>query len=152
MSNFCQSNGDDYPEAARKHLDDAQALLNAARYDGAGYHVGYVIECALKTLLQYARWPNKPLEGIPPPKRHDLSVLSGAATRLAAGGSPHTARYLPNPPPAIVYGTPPVGWEEDMRYRAPGDLNQAQAQQWVSEAERIYTQTVQQMWKDGVIR
>lgn len=144
MSNFYQPKmGDDYPEAARKHLDDAQALLNVARYDGAGYHAGYVVECALKTLLQA---DNALTKG------HDLNALGVKVTILATGGSPHTARYLPNPPPAIVYGTPPVGWEEDMRYRAPGDLNQAQAQQWVSEAERIYTQTVQQMWKDGVIR
>lgn len=86
MSGLCQPNGDDYPEAARKHLDDAQALLDAARYDGAGYHAGYVVECALKTLLQIG---GAPLRG------HDLSVLSAQVAALATGGSPHTARYIP---------------------------------------------------------
>ncbi len=143
MSNFCQRNGDDYPEAARKHLGDAQALLTAARYDGAGYHAGYVVECALKTLLQA---DNAPARG------HDLAALSAQVTRLATGGSPPIARYVPNPPPNIAYGTPPAGWKETMRYRAPGDLNQAQAGSWVTEASRIYTQSVGQMRKDGVIR
>ncbi len=86
MSNLCQPNGDDYPEAARKHLDDAQALLETARYNGAGYHAGYGVECALKTLLQIGgalRWG------------HDLSALSIQAAALATGGSPHTARYIP---------------------------------------------------------
>lgn len=142
MSNFRQNNGDDYPEAARKNLDDAQALLAASRYDGAGYHAGYVVECALKTLLQA---DNAPGWG------HNLGQLSHQVTRLAAGGSPHTARYLPKPPLAIAYELPPSGWKETMRYRAPGDLNQAQAQQWVNEAKRIYTQSIQEMWKDGVI-
>lgn len=143
MSNFFQPNGDDYPEAAYKHLGDAQALLNAARYDGAGYHAGYVVECALKTLLQ--------ADGAST-RGHDLGALSRQATVLAAGGSPHTARYLPKPSPAIVYAAPPAGWKETMRYRAPGDLNQAQSLQWVNEAERIYDQSVRQMWKDGVIQ
>ncbi len=143
MSNFCQRNGDDYPEAARKHLGDAQALLTAARYDGAGYHAGYVVECALKTLL---------LAGGTLTKMHDLNKLGLQVTKLAAGGSPHTARYLPHPPPAIAYGTPPAGWKETMRYRAPGDLNEAQASQWVNEAQRIYNQSVRKMWMDGVIQ
>ncbi len=143
MSNFCHPNGDDYPEAARKHLDDAKALLTAARYDGAGYHAGYVVECALKTLLQ--------ADGAPA-RGHNLDALSNQVTALAVGGSPHTARYLPHPPPAIAYATPPAGWQETMRYRAPGDLDQARAQFWVTEASRIYTQSVKEMWKDGVIR
>jgi len=143
MSNLRQPNGDDYPEAARKHLDDAQALLETARYDGSGYHAGYVVECALKTLLQI---------GSAPRWGHDLSAISVQVAALATGGSPHTARYIPNPPPGIAYANPPAGWKETMRYRAPGDLTWQQAQNWLTEAERVYRQTVQQMWMDGVIR
>jgi hypothetical protein len=39
-----------------------------------------------------------------------------------------------------------------MRYRAPGDLSQAQADQWIKEAVRIYDQSVRMMWLDGVIQ
>lgn len=143
MSSFCQPNGDDYPEAAHKHLEDAQALLIAHRYDGAGYHAGYAVECALKTLLQ--------ADGAQT-RGHDLNALGTRVTALATGGSPHTARYLLNPPLGILYDKPPAGWRETMRYRAPGDLNQATAQNWVTEAERVYNQTVRPMRMDGVIK
>ena len=143
MSNLRQRNGDDYPEAAYKHLLDAQALLNVGRYDGAGYHAGYVVECVLKTLLQ--------VDGIRA-HIHDLTNLSGRVSGLAAGGSPRIARYIPNPPPALKYDTPPAGWKETMRYRAPGDLNRARAQDWVAEAERVYRCVVQRMKMDGIIR
>lgn len=142
MSSFRQPNGDDYPEAARKHLDDALVLLTSARYDGAGYHAGYVIECAFKTLLQadgtFVR-------------EHNLVSLSNRVAQLAAGGSPRIARYIPNPHNTLAYDTPPAGWKETMRYRAPGDLDQAQASRWVDEAKRIYHQTIQRMLMDGVI-
>jgi len=36
MSKIRQSNGDDYPEAAKKHLGDAETLFQAQHYDGAG--------------------------------------------------------------------------------------------------------------------
>lgn len=49
MSRLKRPNGDDYPEAARKHLRDADALFRGGRFDGAAYLTGYVVECALKT-------------------------------------------------------------------------------------------------------
>ena len=52
MSNLKQPDGDDYPEAALKHLLDADTLLKGRRFDGAAYLSGYVVECALKTLIQ----------------------------------------------------------------------------------------------------
>ena len=52
MSHLRQSNGDDYPEAAVKHMQDSGVLLAGGRYDGAAYLAGYVVECALKTLIQ----------------------------------------------------------------------------------------------------
>jgi hypothetical protein len=145
MSNFRQPNGDDYPDAARKHLDDAGVLLSAGRYDGAGYHAGYVIECALKTLLQ--------MDLRQAPKIHDLDKLSHQVlARMALCGSPRTARYIPNPLPAIPYAAPPAGWQETMRYRATGDLDQVTTQAWMTAAGRVYQNTVQQMRLDGVIK
>ncbi|MBO9324596.1 MAG: hypothetical protein J7463_03915 [Roseiflexus sp.] len=112
-------------------------MLDAARYDGAGYHVGYVVECVLKTLLQVS---GASLQG------QDLSALNAWVAALATGDSPHTARYIPDLLPDIAYATLPAGWKETMRYRAPGDLTWQQAQNWLTEAERVYQQTVQQMW------
>ena len=67
-------------------------------------------------------------------------------------GSPQTARYIPNPLPRLAYATPPHGWKETMRYRAPGDLTQPQAQGWFNESKRVYQATIAAMRKDGVIR
>ena len=66
--------------------------------------------------------------------------------------SPQTARYIPNPLPRLAYATPPHGWKETMRYRAPGDLTQPQAQGWFNESKRVYQATIAAMRKDGVIR
>ena len=49
MSTLRKPNGDDYPEAPLKHLQDADMLFKSRRFDGAAYLSGYVVECALKT-------------------------------------------------------------------------------------------------------
>ena len=83
---------------------------------------------------------------------HDLGALSQQAAALTVAGSPWTARYIPNPLPRLAYDTPPQGWQETMRYRAPGDLTQPQAQGWFNESKRVYQATIAAMRKDGVIR
>ena len=45
---------DNFAAAARRHLIDAAVLLHQERWDGAVYLSGYVIECALKELVE--RW------------------------------------------------------------------------------------------------
>ncbi len=85
MSRLRQSNGDDYPEAARKHLQDAVALLSAGRPDGAAYLAGYVVECALKTLLQ--------IENGRADRIHGLSALHRQVGALAVQANVRTGRY-----------------------------------------------------------
>lgn len=143
MSSLRQPNGDDYPEAAFKHLKDAEALLAAHRYDGAGYHAGYVVECALKTLLLHAGLVHRL-------RTHNLRDLSGYVAALVSDPRGY-GQFIPQPPVAIPYATPPQGWKESMRYRAPGDLNRQQARQWVNEAKRVYRTSVREMIKKGLI-
>ena len=76
MSQLRQGNGDDYPEAAGRHMQDSGALLAGGRPDGAAYLAGYVVECALKTLIQ--------LETGRPRYSHDLSGLCDVLDTLAA--------------------------------------------------------------------
>ena len=40
-----------YLGASRRRLEDAEALYNQERWNGAIYMGGYAIECALKSLL-----------------------------------------------------------------------------------------------------
>ena len=46
------TNSDNYPKAALKHLEDARVLMQNTRFDGAAYLAGYVVECALKTVIE----------------------------------------------------------------------------------------------------
>ncbi|MDI1482639.1 hypothetical protein [Polyangium sp. y55x31] len=55
MSNLALSSGDDYPAAARKHLNDAKVLLDAKRFDAAGYLAGYIVECSLRSVVMVGR-------------------------------------------------------------------------------------------------
>jgi hypothetical protein len=76
-SRIRQANGDDYPQAAMKHLEDAKSLLGANRVDGAAYLAGYVVECSLKSLVVVAR-------GNPRHFNHNLTGLSQHTLALAA--------------------------------------------------------------------
>lgn len=44
-------NRDDFQIIADLRVADAQVLLNAGRYDGAHYLLGYAVECALKSCI-----------------------------------------------------------------------------------------------------
>jgi len=81
MSRLAQGDGDDYPDAAEKHLTDADMLLHAGRFDGAGYLTGYVVECVLKTYILVGQ-SSSPIARAD--RHHRLNDLSQSALRLAA--------------------------------------------------------------------
>ncbi|MBI2566522.1 MAG: HEPN domain-containing protein [Candidatus Schekmanbacteria bacterium] len=142
MSRLRRSNGDDHPDASGKHLADAQALLAAGRFDGAAYLAGYVVECALKSLIQVETKSQ-------PRFTHKLKALHSevAVAYLVAGAA--TAKYVT---PAVL-GIPSAqisGWTEQLRYRGPS-FSSTDAQAWVAEASQIYADTIAQMIHDGVI-
>jgi len=142
MSSLLQGNGDDYPDAASKHLADARALLAAARADGAAYLAGYVVECALKTILQVATGRA--------PKVHSLIDLTSRVASSSAAAGATIARYVTG----NVTGIPAAsiaGWSETMRYHAPR-IAQGDAAGWVLEARAVHDDTVAQMILDGVVQ
>ncbi len=142
MSSLRNANGDDYPDAAGKHLADASALAAAQRYDGAGYLAGYVVECALKTLLQ--------VESGQVRKTHSYETLlkEVGETCLTAGAA--TARYVTETIRAIP-DAPIAAWRETMRYRSPS-MSSGDAQAWVEGAAVVYRETIASMILDGVIQ
>lgn len=140
--------GQDYPEAAVKHCDDARHLLSGSHADGAAYLAGYAVECALKTLIQVERATVAPVGQW----KHRLNDLSIEALRLAALPTNKTARYLSNPAlTTLRYGPPPAGWKEDLRYYPAGTIPQPTAEQWVDEADRLYIEIIGELKKDGEI-
>lgn len=101
MSRLRLPKGDDHPDAAGKHLDDASVLLSAGRADGAAYLAGYVVECALKSLI---------LVGAGRPWGHDLNALGREALRLAALPGARSARYIPRMTPGHSLYDAVSGW------------------------------------------
>lgn len=178
MSNLADPEGDDFPAAAAKNLDDANALLAASRTDGAGYLAGYVRECSLKavivldfiarevrlapgTTLKDALTSSAPadqaaveagrMKGLKEARKHGhkLGQLSAKAQALAAVPGGAVARYIL--PPNASSALEAEGWRETLRYRAAGIVDASKASRWVDDAKTIYLKTVGAMRRDGVV-
>ena len=141
MSSLLKPDGDDYPDAATKHLADAKALLGDSRFDGAAYLAGYVVECSLKSILQY--------ETGNAPREHRLNRLANEVAKVTAIATAVTAKYL-TPTVQNLPSTSIVGWSPEMRYRS-ASMSQTDADAWVGEADQFYSDTVASMILDGVI-
>lgn len=142
MSKMKQRTGEDYPEAAKKHLRDAKELFQRNRYDGAAYLSGYVAECTLKTIIQ--------VESGSAPFIHKLSSLKGEALLLAAAPSAKTARYaLPKGHWRLL--SKGNGWNTIIRYYAAGSFSQTKSKEWINEADLIYSSVIVPMRLNGEI-
>lgn len=175
MTNLAVPSGDDYPAAAKKHLNDAKALVDAKRFDGAGYLAGYAIECSLRSVVQageiVARAELKEKEmgsafafGSPTLKRfasvaakeayakardHDLKSL---VTSSGGYSQVWTERNVAYSPAVDNCKLPFNGAPHKLRYRAEGVVSEKDAADWLQEATRVYTESVGLMLRDGVIR
>jgi len=141
MSRLRTSNGDDHPEAAHKHLLDAQTLLGQQRADGAAYLSGYVVECALKSLWQ--------LETGQPRRGHDLRKLAQAVSAVATVAGAKTARYFKTVT-SSVSSSAIAAWRPEMRYWAP-TMTTGDAMAWCQIADNVFQETVAHMRLDGVL-
>lgn len=139
MSRLAQPNGDDHPEAAGKHLQDAAALLAAARPDGAAYLSGYVVECSLKSI--YRLQTGNTLGG------HDLSKLRDQVQAVVTVAGARTAKYL-GPVTAGILCSPVAAWRPEMRYLA-SSMSELDAATWHGIAAQVFGETVAQMRLDG---
>ena len=141
MSRLAQPNGDDYPDAARKHLADAAVLFPAGRHDGTAYLAGYVVECALKTLIQ--------VETGTAEHSHDLGGLQTVLRTLATQVGARTAN-LYGPVAMLLSSAGVRAWKPEMRYRGP-EIAVSEAEAWLHEAGDLYSRTIGQLILDGVI-
>lgn len=141
MSRLKQDNGDDYPEAAGKHLKDASVLISGARNDGTAYLAGYVVECALKTLIQLASRQ--------PYFSHDLQRLNSTLGTIAALADRRTHAMYASAM-TILAGAGVLEWNPEMRYRA-AYVTGSTAGKWLQEATAIYTQIIGDLKMAGTI-
>jgi len=141
MSRFRLPNGDDYPDAAHKHLSDAGVLLAQQRPDGAAYLSGYVVECALKSL--------QVLETGQAIRSHDFQDLARQVNAAATVGGAKTAKYLGRAMSGVLTSAI-QSWKPDMRYQAPS-MAPGVAEIWYACARDVFQETVHEMKLDGVI-
>lgn len=145
MSQLPQSNEDNHPAAARKHLEDARVLLDKGRADGAAYLSGYVVECALKSIVL----KHKAIEGRD--LGHNLKALRHTANSVLSHAEAGTARYITDAIKGFDSSGISNGWRPSMRYREPY-MAINQAEEWFTEAQTLYKATVLQMGLDGTIQ
>lgn len=117
---------------AKARLDDAKALWNAGRYDGASYVCGYAVEVALKAricrLLNWPEFPNSSSEfqNYRSFQTHELDVLlrlSGQEERIKKH---HFASWN-----AVSV------WKSESRYNIVGTIQQVDAQNMIASAEEL---------------
>ncbi len=144
MSKLALRNGDDHPEAAKKHLSDADVLVNARRFDGAAYLAGYVIESCLKALVILEHGSSGP--GL---KSHDLRNLASAANTLLGMAGARAGKYVGSAVRGLATARI-MAWKPEMRYHAPSII-QGEASAWIREARSVYHETIGQMILDGII-
>jgi len=143
MSQLRQRNGDDHPEAARKHLEDARVLLARGRADGAAYLSGYVVECALKSVILLATGNAIRVHNL-----KDLRLTARTTDSVLWRTQAGAARYITNAVTGLGSSGIANGWGPAMRYQAP-NMTTSQANAWFTEAQDLHRATVYQMVLDG---
>ena len=141
MSRLKRPNGDDYPEAARKHLQDADVLFRGRRFDSAAYLAGYVVECALKTLIQ--------VESGQARRSHELADLRDEMQVLAVHAKTRAGRLYVSVA-ARLETAAVLGWKPEMRYRGP-EMASSDAEAWLQEAREVYGRIVGSLVLEGAI-
>jgi HEPN domain-containing protein len=117
-------------QIAQARLQDARALRDRGRYDGAVYVCGYAIEVALKArICQTLRWPgfpetNKEFEGKQSFRTHDLNLL----LHLSGVEDLIRSRYL-------TPWTVASRWTPEWRYQVVGSVTRTQAGDMIAAAQ-----------------
>lgn len=105
------------------------------------YLCGYVVECALKAVIEKAGL-HAPAFG------HQLAKLEGDGFDLAIAMAPGFSRYRP---PASEVQWLRARWSEDRRYETTGDTALAQARDGVDKAAEVYEACIIGMFLDGLL-
>lgn len=129
----------DYASSACRHLRDAQALCTQHRWDNAIYLAGYVVECAIKAVIDRARL--RPLLHV--------DQMSPDVLLLAADLSRSARRYAIDldPDVAFVRGK----WSLEYRYVPTGTISQREAEELREAGERVLRRTVENLVLDGYL-
>lgn len=113
-----------YSEAASRHFADAGQLAEKERWDGAGYLIGYAVECAIKSAIAAAR-------PIVAEDRKHLPYLIDRAKKSPQGRRQQSVFTL------LEKSGFMEGWHVDMRYAADGGVDEERYKGWRADASRM---------------
>lgn len=116
----------DLEQAANRHYEDARRLMEAKRFDNAGYHFGLAAECAIKNKLlalgvredDPAIWEHLP----------GLKSVAAAALQALAGRRSASLRALLDQANFMQW------WEIKMRYARNGSIEERRTTRWQEDA------------------
>lgn len=143
MSKLKSFTGEDFPDAASKHLHDAGVLLAANRHDNAAYLLGYVVECFFKTLLL--------IEGESPKRIHGFQDLAQSLRAISLSKGVKTLRYRKGLVSLMPTDPPPAGWHPSLRYLPVNSVKVADAKQWFENVKNKIPSLLQRMKTEGHI-
>ena len=133
----------DFQALARTRLADAEALLQAGRFDGAFYLLGFAVECGLKAciarLIRRHEFPDKQMTI--DSYSHDLSKL----VRTAGLESALNAEMDADP---YFYKNWLVAkdWSVESRYSVPGNLKAEALRNAVNHRRHGLMRWIRQRW------
>lgn len=140
-------NRDDYPRTAKRMLGAAKALdsVGASPQPHAqAYLAGYVVECALKSLIQEflnERSSSHPVDALWDQVKRAAVAAGATKTKLF---DKSVARLAPRHKNRLKIAV----WNPYHRYDKVG-WNATDASTWTAEAELVFTETVAEMIADG---
>ena len=112
-----------YREAAVRHFADADYLAAGLHLDGAGYLIGYAVECAIKSAVENTR------PAADAPHSH-LPVLVERAKRALQGRRKHSVFTVLEKPDFMA------GWMVELRYEADTTIDEEKFKAWRADASR----------------
>jgi len=132
---------ENFLSASRKHYNDATHLQGLGRHDNCAYLSGYVVECALKGMVEASTALN--------PRRfgHNVAALSSKVASLAAVLSP-TRRHL-TLPNSRDYSDLLAQWTPEQRYDAEGSTAAATATSRLTAAKEAIEAIVNPLILNG---
>jgi len=112
-----------YSESALRHSADADLLAASGALHGAGYLIGYAVECAIKQAIVATR------PAAEAPHIH-LPDLIERAKKVLQGRKPSSMFQVLRQPTFMQ------GWQIELRYAGDGAVPADQFQRWRADANR----------------
>lgn len=113
-------------QAATRHYNDGKKLLDANRFDNAGYHFGFAAECATKFLLLRSgvRADDEAIWA------HFQALRSLALIAVNGRGDTSLLKILSR-------ASFMQEWDIKMRYSNNGEISQDRAKKWCADADEV---------------